>query len=169
MKKRRISVYLTLFFLFSSVFLFSGCGEKEMIYSSIEMSWAGPVYDDLESMQADSELVILGTPTAIEGSRGIDIISLVTIQVDEIIKGEPIDSIVLYQYGGTYRNEITLPPEEFPLLEVGQQYLLYVNKTIRTNSGEWYYMVTGGFQGVARHQDDKFIALVEANHLFEAP
>ncbi len=167
-KRHNLFVYIILFFVLGSSFLFSNC-EKEMTYSSIEMSWSGPFYDNLEDMQSASDLVVLGTPTSIEGAKGIGIVSYVTIQIDETIKGEHLDSIILYQYGGTYKNETTLPPSELPLLEVGEQYLLYLKKSIKTEREDWYYMISGGYQGVAKNKDGDFLALTEANTLFNPP
>ena len=71
---------------------------------------------------------------------------MVTIEVEEVLKGTPPEKLILFQYGGEYQNEICMPPEEFPLLEVGKTYLLYLNDDY-IHDGETLYTVVGGYRG----------------------
>ena len=90
---------------------------------------------------------------------------MVTIEVEEVLKGTPPEKLILFQYGGEYQNEICMPPEEFPLLEVGKTYLLYLNDDY-IHDGETLYTVVGGYQGVAVDTDGEWTALSEANGIW---
>ena len=143
-----------------------GCGQKdEPIMSSVAMSWAGPTYETVEELEDDSDLAVIGTPVEIEGFRTTSVSSMVTIEVEEVLKGTPPEKLILFQYGGEYQNEICMPPEEFPLLEVGKTYLLYLNDDY-IHDGETLYTVVGGYQGVAVDTDGEWTALSEANGLW---
>ena len=89
----------------------------------------------------------------------------IPIMVDEVLKGEPPETLVVVQEGGEAQNEITPPPEEFPLLEVGKTYLLYLNDDY-IHDGETLYTVVGGYQGVAVDTDGEWTALSETNRLW---
>ena len=64
-----------------------GCGQKdEPIMSSVAMSWAGPTYETVEELEDDSDLAVIGTPVEIEGFRTTSVSSMVTIEVEEVLK-----------------------------------------------------------------------------------
>ena len=146
-----------------------GCGQKtEPIMSSVAMSWAGPTYETIDELEAASDLAVIGTPVEIEGFRTTSVSSMVTIKVEEALKGTPPEKLILFQYGGEYQNEICTPPEEFPLMEIGKTYLLYLNDDY-IHDGETLYTVVGGYQGVAVDTDGEWTALSAANKLFPYP
>ena len=122
-------------------------------------------YSSVEEIESAADLVVVGTPTELEGFKTDAISTMVTVAVDEVLKGEPPETLVVVQEGGEAQNEVTPPPEEFPLLEVGKTYLLYLNDDY-IHDGETLYTVVGGYQGVAVDTDGEWTALSETNRLW---
>lgn len=105
--------------------------------------WSGPEYGSEEEMAADSDLVLTGTvagSSAHNTSGGYG--SLVRIDVDEVLQGESEEAILVFQYG----NDEVAPPDEFPLMQPGEQYKLYLYAD-ETGS---FYRVVGGYQGASK-------------------
>ena len=105
--------------------------------------WSGPEYGSVEEMVADADLVLSGTvagSSAHNTSGGYG--SLVRIDVDEVLEWESEDAVLVFQYG----NDEVAPPDEFPLMQPGEQYKLYLYAD-ETGS---FYRVVGGYQGARK-------------------
>ena len=105
--------------------------------------WSGPEYGSEEEMEADADLVLTGTvagSSAHNTSGGYG--SLVRIDVDEVLEGESEDAVLVFQYG----NDEVAPPDEFPLMQPGEQYKLY----LYADEDGGFYRVVGGYQGASK-------------------
>ena len=59
-----------------------------------------------------------------------------------MLEGESEDAVLVFQYG----NDEVAPPDEFPLMQPGEQYKLYLYAD-ETGS---FYRVVGGYQGASK-------------------
>ena len=149
----------------SCLALLAGCGREPSGIAVSDGAVSEVEYASLEELEAAAELVVVGTPTGLEGFKTTAISTMATISVEEVLKGEPLETLVVVQEGGEAQNEVTPPPEEFPLLETGKRYLLYLNGDY-IRDGETCYTVVGGYQGVAVDSGGEWTALSAANGLF---
>ena len=134
-------ILLAAFCIYSLLHLGDGQTSETMAAQSI--CWSGPEYGSEEEMAADSDLVLTGTvagSSAHNTSGGYG--SLVRIDVDEVLEGESEDAVLVFQYG----NDEVAPPDEFPLMQPGEQYKLY----LYADEDGGFYRVVGGYQGASK-------------------
>ena len=157
-------LYLSLLSI-PSLLLLAGCQQEPSGIAVSDGTVDQSQYSSIQELESAADLIVVGTPTELEGFKTDAISTMETVEVDEVLKGEPPETLVVVQEGGEAQNEITPPPEEFPLLEVGKTYLLYLNDDY-IHDGETLYTVVGGYQGVAVDTDGEWTALSEANGLW---
>ena len=134
-------ILLAVFCFYSLLHLGDGQSSETAVAQSI--CWSGPGYSSEEEMAADSDLVLTGTVAGssthnTSGGYG----SLVRIDVDEVLEGECEDAVLVFQYG----NDEVAPPDEFPLMQPGEQYKLY----LYADEDGGFYRVVGGYQGASK-------------------
>lgn len=116
---------------------------------SLSASWTNS-YHSLEEMREASELIILGTPISSKTEVRHDLVfTLFTVSINYAIKSNTQEkTIVVLQTGGTNGDLSTGFLEGAPALQIGKQYLLYLNYAETQNYGN-YYLIAGANQGVA--------------------
>ena len=134
--------------------------EKESHYSYA--SWAY-IYESVEEMEADSDLIVEGRvafqTTQLRGEEYPTVYTLSTVEIVSLIAGEakgaePLDkiegnlSIIIQQTGGIYGAQESPVIYGAPLLEIGDEYLLYL-KYEPSRFGN-NYSIAAGNQGYAR-------------------
>lgn len=107
------------------------------------IDWHDFDYQSEEDMAADSDLVLTGTVVSTEAySTDTGEGSLVTLTVDSVLQGDAADSVIVFQYG----NDEVAPPDEFPLMQPGERYKLY----LCADEDGGFYRVVGGYQGASK-------------------
>ena len=118
-----------------------GDGQSSEISITQTIDWHDFDYQSEEDMAADADLVITGTVASTEAySTDTGEGSLVEIAVDSVLQGDAADSVTVFQYG----NAEVAPPDEFPLMQPGERYRLYLYA-----DGD-YYRVVGGYLGAEK-------------------
>lgn len=116
------------------------------------MDWVDN-YSNVQELYDSADLVIKGKKVDSYTEQRVNMIfTNQIIEVNKIYKGDlgKGDKIEVLQTGGKLNNITTAPANEAPLLENKANYLLFLEKT---ESG--YYLIMGGFQGVAMIKNDK--------------
>lgn len=125
-------------------------GRDEVVVSG-QASWP-TYYGSIAALTADAPLVVVGAvtgvanATAVEQSAGAVTASLiftdVTVRIDRVLRGTaPGATVQVRQTGGT-ANGTRLEVADDPLLQVGDQYVLFLRP-----GGADTYAVVGGPQG----------------------
>lgn len=146
MNKKRIRIFvIILIFLIGAFCLYSlfqiGNSQSSEISTAQTIDWHNFDYKSEEEMATDADLVITGTvvsTTAYGTDTGEG--SLVEIAVDLVLQGDAADSVTVFQYG----NSEVAPPEEFPLMQPGERYQLYLYQ-----DGD-FFRVVGGYLGAEK-------------------
>lgn len=97
---------------------------------------------EISDLTAKAELIIIGTVEDLTYQRdtGGNIFTLVTVSVEQILKGEAGENIVIRVPGGTVDGQ-TLISEDAPEFKPGERVVLFLQQHEAT------YSVLGGFQG----------------------
>lgn len=149
-KKRFILLSLGLVLIFAVLLINNS--PKKVITNPGNADWTD-YYEDEKALVNGSELICVGTVTKSKSELRNDLVfTQYSIKIDEIQKnGEGINklkgnhpTIKVLLTGGEYQNFKTNPFEECPLLEEGEQYLLFLK-----HSQEGHYLISGGYQGIA--------------------
>lgn len=128
---------------------------------ALSISWSSH-FDSAEALRDASDLIIRGvvTDSRVE-KRGSLELTRHTVRIAELIRGEigAEAQIDLVQTG----SEAFGVPEELPLLEKGAEYLLFLEQTDPDPRYGQYYLVTGGYQGIARQDGESLVPLAKEN------
>ena len=134
-------ILLAAFCIYSLLHL--GDSQSSEISITQTIDWHDFDYQSEEDMAADADLVLTGTVVSTEAySTDTGEGSLVELSVDSVQQGDAVDSVTVFQYG----NDEVAPPDEFPLMQPGEQYKLYLYAD-ETGS---FYRVVGGYQGASK-------------------
>ena len=134
-------ILLAAFCIYSLLHL--GDSQSSEISITQTIDWHDFDYQSEEDMAADADLVLTGTVVSTEAySTDTGEGSLVELSVDSVQQGDAVDSVTVFQYG----NGEVAPPDEFPLMQPGEQYKLYLYAD-ETGS---FYRVVGGYQGASK-------------------
>ena len=134
-------ILLAAFCIYSLLHL--GDSQSSEISITQTIDWHDFDYQSEEDMAADADLVLTGTVVSTEAySTDTGEGSLVELSVDSVQQGDAVDSVTVSQYG----NDEVAPPDEFPLMQPGEQYKLYLYAD-ETGS---FYRVVGGYQGASK-------------------
>ena len=134
-------ILLAAFCIYSLLHL--GDSQSSEISITQTIDWHDFDYQSEEDMAADADLVLTGTVVSTEAySNDTGEGSLVELSVDSVQQGDAVDSVTVFQYG----NDEVAPPDEFPLMQPGEQYKLYLYAD-ETGS---FYRVVGGYQGASK-------------------
>jgi len=138
--------------------------------SSASASWTSSEYfSNVESMGSASEFIISGhVVDSFTEMRGSLVFTHFQIYADEIYKGEAKNGDVfdLLITGGNYGDYHTAYAEDLPELKVDTEYLLFLYKTPYDERYGEYYLVRGGFRGIAEISEEGYIPLAESNASF---
>lgn len=146
-KKVLLTAIVTLVILLAAFCIYSllhlGDSQSSEISITQTIDWHDFDYQSEEDMAADADLVLTGTVVSTEAySTDTGEGSLVELSVDSVQQGDAVDSVTVFQYG----NDEVAPPDEFPLMQPGEQYKLYLYAD-ETGS---FYRVVGGYQGASK-------------------
>ena len=146
-KKVLLSAIAALVILLAAFCIYSllhlGDSQSSEISITQTIDWHDFDYQSEEDMAADADLVLTGTVVSTEAySTDTGEGSLVELSVDSVQQGDAVDSVTVFQYG----NDEVAPPDEFPLMQPGEQYKLYLYAD-ETGS---FYRVVGGYQGASK-------------------
>ena len=134
-------ILLAAFCIYSLLHL--GDSQSSEISITQTIDWHDFDYQSEEDMAADADLVLTGTVVSTEAySTDTGEGSLVELSVDSVQQGDAVGSVTVFQYG----NDEVAPPDEFPLMQPGEQYKLYLYAD-ETGS---FYRVVGGYQGASK-------------------
>ena len=134
-------ILLAAFCIYSLLHL--GDSQSSEISITQTIDWHDFDYQSEEDMAAGADLVLTGTVVSTEAySTDTGEGSLVELSVDSVQQGDAVDSVTVFQYG----NDEVAPPDEFPLMQPGEQYKLYLYAD-ETGS---FYRVVGGYQGASK-------------------
>ena len=134
-------ILLAAFCIYSLLHL--GDSQSSEISITQTIDWHDFDYQSEEDMAADADLVLTGTVVSTEAySTDTGEGSLVELSVDSVQQGDAVDSVTVFQYG----NDEVAPPDEFPLMQPGERYKLYLYAD-ETGS---FYRVVGGYQGASK-------------------
>ena len=133
---------------------------------SVSASWTGPSYREVSALGDDSDLIIVGKVfSSLEEDRKGLTFTRHVIEIKKVYKGEVKigDTVELVQTGGRSADGFSNAPAEVPLLDSEKEYLLFLYETEPNEIYGQYYLITGGFRGVAEIKDDKCIAVSSEN------
>lgn len=134
-------ILLAAFCIYSLLHL--GDSQSSEISITQTIDWHDFDYQSEEDMAADADLVLTGTVVSTEAySTDTGEGSLVELSVDSVQQGDAVDSVTVFQYG----NDEVAPPDEFPLMQPGEQYKLY----LYADETGGFYRVVGGYQGASK-------------------
>ena len=134
-------ILLAAFCIYSLLHL--GDSQSSEISITQTIDWHDFDYQSEEDMAADADLVLTGTVVSTEAySTDTGEGSLVELSVDSVQQGDAVDSVTVFQYG----NDEVAPPDEFPLMQPGEQDKLdlYADETGSFCGG------VGGYQGASK-------------------
>ena len=139
-----VIIFIALIGIFCLYSLFHiGDSQSSEISITQTIDWHDFDYQSEEDMAADADLVLTGTVVSTEAySTDTGEGSLVELSVDSVQQGDAVDSVTVFQYG----NDEVAPPDEFPLMQPGERYKLYLYAD-ETGS---FYRVVGGYQGASK-------------------
>ena len=171
MKKNNRFLFIFSIIIVACVLLFPG--EKGADDTVTEMrvfpSWSEHFSDLSEALESTEYVIegkLVGTYTE---QRGHIVFTRNKIEVVRVILGEVEQGEVIevLQTGGRNEKVATIPPSECPLLDDSSSYLLLLDKSEMQEDYGQYYVVKGGYQGMARLSGKDITPLVEENHLFD--
>lgn len=122
-------------------------------------------------MEKNADVVITGTLSSHKTELRTDVVfTLNCIKIESIIKTNnniSVDqTIQILQTGGTYDNFTTPAFCDCPLLQYKKEYKLYLKYINKTESYDDYYLILGGYQGVAILENDELTPISDSNNLF---
>ena len=162
MKHKKMFAMLMVFFILVSSSL-SACVAKTQP-RLLHTSWSSH-FDSVEEMYDASDLIIRGIviDSNIEKRRNLELTHN-TIRVTEVISGEiKVNELIdLVQTG----SKTFGAPDELPLLEKSEEYLLFLEHTDPDPRYGQYYMVMGGYQGIAQQDGTTLVPLADENPKF---
>lgn len=115
----------------------------------ISMSWAY-AYGSISEIAADADLVVIGTVERIAGTesgdRSAPPTTLFAVQVERTIKGDAGETTIqVIQEGGQLTGGEWAELEDYPLMNVGDHVLLFLNRSDAEGRTRW--TITGEPQG----------------------
>ena len=125
---------------------------KQYSYASWEMQ-----YESIEEMAAESDLIVEGIVTSQRVNRiQSAVFTISTVEITETISGEVFETVEVSQTGGVDGDYIIYPIYGAPLMEIGDEYILYL-----TDPGEegvrWIAAGNQGIGKIVRDGDEKTI------------
>lgn len=167
MKNKKLKLVLLLAVLaaaISTVSLMIFLPNEDSVH--VELSWSEK-FDNINEMLEGSDLVIKGM--VVEGNpeirQGVPF-TRQKIQVEDILKGvvKKDEIIEVLQTGGEYEGSFMMV-DALPLLSKGDSYFLCLKQTDPDQRYGQYYLIAGGFQGVAQLGDDgKLYAITDVEN-----
>lgn len=163
MVKKMLIGFSMVLFLLSSVTYWNFNKQETSISSA---TW-NDHYDDINELSYSSDIIIKGTLESSSTQLRNDVVfTMNSVKITDVISGDikKGDIIEILQTGGTYKNIYTPPIESVPLLENGESYLLYLNLTEYHPTYGQYYLISGGYQGLALVNDKGFVEPVTSSN-----
>jgi hypothetical protein len=125
-----------LFFIFIPIFFFPSTGHSSMIKLS------------LERLSMDSDTIVLGEVKDIECQWSMDrstIMTIVTLQIQDVIKGELRRNQILIQYPGGEIGEIGLKVSDMPDFHLRERTLVFLRSLTDLNDAQNSLLVAMNF------------------------
>ncbi|HBZ83922.1 MULTISPECIES: hypothetical protein [Brevibacillus] len=147
-----IKVVLLTSVVLSGVLGYTLSTPKESNVVSVHASW-GKEQPSVKSLLDESDLVVVGTlKEEIKSYQPFDgyehTFTDGTIELQRVLKGPPLEEVVLSQYGGVRMDGKVEVFDDLPLLENSKTYLLFLSKINDNTERNGKYQVTGGPQGL---------------------
>lgn len=111
-------------------------------------------YEDLESLITSSDLIVTGKVINLIPEKRIDLVfTKEVVEIRKVLKGDVKkgDTVEVLFTGGEIDNTVTASIEDAPLMDLKNQYVLFLELT-----PEGHYLVSGGFQGYSKIVNDEF-------------
>lgn len=143
----------------------------EGLSCSTSASWKEHYASEVE-MRESSDIVICGTVISSEPELRNDMVFTMNyIKVNLVETGNiEVDAVIpVLQTGGNVLGYSTPAISEIPLLEVGEEYKLYLSLTEYSEEYGQYYLISGGYQGVAKVKNNgSLMTLSDENTIFSS-
>ena len=114
-------------------------------------------YESIEEMAAESDLIVEGIVTSQRVNRiQSAVFTISTVEITETISGEVFETVEVSQTGGVDGDYIIYPIYGAPLMEIGDEYILYLTEP----DEEGVRGIAAGNQGIGkivRDGDEKTI------------
>jgi hypothetical protein len=167
-KKFGIIAIILVVILASCGFILFKVSESSENISSTSVEWRSH-YDTVEEMAEDADVIILGKVVSTYTEERYDIVfTRDVIKVTSVISGDVQvgDSIEVLQTGGEHDGKTTSVPSDLPLLKKKKEYAMFLELTDPNEQYGQYYLVMGGYQGIAKVTRKGFESLADKNDEF---
>ena len=149
--KKLISIAVGLLLLAAAYALIEMANPGNAEKTSVSASWSDH-YRTVEDMVAQSDLCIIGVvvSSGTELRNGM-VFTRNHVEIQEVISGnlEAGETIDVLQTGGQYGSITTPPISDAPLMDQDSSYALCLRQTKPHWKYGQYYLVMGGYQGMA--------------------
>lgn len=164
MIKKTILVFSVILLLASCVTYLKSNNNQE---TSIGLASWSEHFDGINDLTDNSDIIIRGL---LESSsthlRENVVFTMNEVKITEVISGDinEGDIIDILQTGGIYESIVSPPIESTPLLKDGESYLLYLKLTDYHPKYGQYYLISGGYQGLALINDRGIVRPMDSNN-----
>lgn len=143
---------------------------NELTKTSALATW-NESYDNIQELTNNADVIVKGRVLSSEPQIREDMVFTMNhLEVQEIMQGTTLNNasiIDILQTGGSMDGIITEPIKEAPLLKPDQDYILYLKLTEYDEVYGQYYLIEGGYQGIAYIDEKEIIPVSSENSIFE--
>lgn len=168
-KKLRLTILLISFVTFVSSFacFIISNNNKKTESTEVYATWSES-FDTLDEMAKSSDIIVKGKVCdSIPEQRADLIFTMQYIQITEVVKGSINinEEVQVLQTGGTIGNIYTEAFSDCPLLTKGEDYILYLKQSEVSEEYGQYYLISGGYQGVAEVEGNNLEVISNSNEI----
>ena len=166
---KRIKTLIIVAALVMTAVILAACGRsssEQATGSSSSASWAVPPYSDVAALGEGSDLIVI----AKESDHSIEYRHELAfthsyMKISKVYKGDAEcgDVVDVLLTGDTHEEGYASRAGELPYILEDREYVLFLFKSPEDEEYGQYYLISGGYSGIAEISGDRFVSLSDSN------
>jgi|GEM_PF-2983043 len=168
-KKKQLQVFVIILFVLMIGLYFASrvVSHDRSLENTGSASWAtGSDIVDVKTLFDSADVVAVGKVCDSIPELRVDVVfTMEVVELETVYKGSVTadERIEVLFTGGSFENYYSAPIQELPLLEQGKEYLFFLELSPEDEVYGQYYLICGGYKGIAEVDGSKYISLSKEN------